>query len=198
VRKNLEVTVRGRRLVCENSRWKVYFEHLEDAAGAEVPDYMVVETHAGGGRPVPTTGVCVLPRVGDAFGLLTVYRRAACGTVWEAPRGFIDPRESPREAALRELTEETGLRCDPADLVPLGTFMPEAGMLAARVALFVANDCRAAADAESDELGLGELTLIPEARLRRMLAASEIQDAATQLAYLRYCEFHPGRPDGDR
>lgn len=30
-------------------------------------------------------------------------------TYWEFPKGLIDPHESPREAALREVREETGL-----------------------------------------------------------------------------------------
>jgi 8-oxo-dGTP pyrophosphatase MutT (NUDIX family) len=39
------------------------------------------------------------------------------GTYWFTPGGGLDPGESPREGAVRELFEETGLRCDAADLV---------------------------------------------------------------------------------
>ena len=38
------------------------------------------------------------------------------GTWWFTPGGGLDPGESLREGAARELFEETGLRCDPSDL----------------------------------------------------------------------------------
>ena len=36
---------------------------------------------------------------------------------WELPGGMIDPGESPRQAAVRELAEESGQRADSLDLV---------------------------------------------------------------------------------
>ena len=39
---------------------------------------------------------------------------------WDIPKGLAEPGETPAEAALRELKEETGLDVAAADLVPLG------------------------------------------------------------------------------
>ncbi|WBU64560.1 RNA pyrophosphohydrolase [Paracoccus aerodenitrificans] len=39
------------------------------------------------------------------------------GHAWQMPQGGIDKGESPREAALRELTEETGLPADAVEIV---------------------------------------------------------------------------------
>jgi 8-oxo-dGTP pyrophosphatase MutT (NUDIX family) len=39
---------------------------------------------------------------------------------WDIPKGVGDPGESPRDAALRETDEETGLRLDPGALLDLG------------------------------------------------------------------------------
>lgn len=44
----------------------------------------------------------------------------ASGVLWEVPAGLVEPGESPRDAAARELHEELGFAVDPADLVPLG------------------------------------------------------------------------------
>lgn len=47
-------------------------------------------------------------------------RDGASFTIWELPGGLIKPSETPRDAAARELFEETGARVDPAALEPLG------------------------------------------------------------------------------
>ncbi len=39
---------------------------------------------------------------------------------WDIPKGLPDPGETPREAAVRETLEETGLRLDPEGLLDLG------------------------------------------------------------------------------
>ena len=45
---------------------------------------------------------------------------AGGATHWDIPKGGAEPGESPREAALRETTEETGLRLAPDELLDLG------------------------------------------------------------------------------
>jgi 8-oxo-dGTP pyrophosphatase MutT (NUDIX family) len=44
-------------------------------------------------------------------------------THWDVPKGAADPGESPREAALRELVEETGIVLPAARLKDLGRFV---------------------------------------------------------------------------
>jgi len=68
---------------------------------------------ARGGKPYrPCVGIMLLNRDGRVF----VGNRADVdGDHWQMPQGGIDPGESPRDAALRELAEETGT--DKAEII---------------------------------------------------------------------------------
>ncbi len=57
----------------------------------------------------PCVGLMLLNGDGDVF---AGQRIDNPGNAWQMPQGGIDEGESPREAALRELTEETGLPSD--------------------------------------------------------------------------------------
>lgn len=60
---------------------------------------MVALTHAG---------AVALRRVGDGLEVLLIRPRSGAQE-WLLPKGHIDPGESPEEAAVRELREETGV-----------------------------------------------------------------------------------------
>jgi ADP-ribose pyrophosphatase len=179
------IVANDRRLAAENSKWKVYLEAIADHRGNAVPDYMVIEGHHP--RPDRITGVAVLPITDSGLVLVRCYRHALRTTLWEVPRGFIDAGETPAAAALRELGEETGLRCAPHDLVALGCYAPEPSTLAARGALFVALRCEGIATPGGDEIGLEDIAVIDRARMAALIAAGEIEDAGTLIAYYRYC-----------
>lgn len=54
--------------------------------------------------PVEAAGGVVYKRVGGSLQVLMIFRR----DVWDLPKGKIDRGESRREAAIREVAEETG------------------------------------------------------------------------------------------
>jgi 8-oxo-dGTP pyrophosphatase MutT (NUDIX family) len=187
------VEVKKRRVATANSKWQVYFDHVADSRGNEVLDYLVLEAHTQ--RPDATTGICILPIVDGKFVLLNCYRHALGVRRWEAPRGFIEADENPLTAALRELTEETGLNCKSADMVALGCYAPEPSTLAARGALFAATNCRGTLRLAADEIGLLDLRAFEPDEMARMAAEGEIEDAGTLIAYFRFStRIGQGRP----
>jgi len=177
--------LKARRLAAANSKWQVYFDHVTDIRGNEVRDYLVIESpHRRADR---ITGVGVLPIVDGQCGLISCYRHAIGSQLWEMPRGFIDAGESPNEAALRELTEETGLTCRSSDLMPLGYYAPEPNTMAARGALFVARHCQGKVRSSQDEIGLGTFQLFGARQMSELVANGSIEDSGTLVAYYRYC-----------
>jgi len=181
----------SRRIACTNRVWNVYFTHVKDGP-VEVPDYLVMEPKTRTAGDV--TGVAVLPVVEGRIGLLTIERIALDAPVIESPKGFVDPGEQASAAALRELTEETGLVCAAADLVDLGSMTPEASTLAARVRMFVALRCHPRGTALNDEVGLAAFDFVPVDRVRSMMADSEIEDAATLIALYRLFAIADANP----
>ncbi|KND58248.1 NTP pyrophosphohydrolase including oxidative damage repair enzyme [Candidatus Paraburkholderia schumanniana] len=69
------------------------------------------------GRTI-SCGVVVLNAQGDVL-----LCHATETTHWDVPKGAADPGESPREAALRELVEETGIVLSAGRLKDLGRFV---------------------------------------------------------------------------
>ena len=61
------------------------------------------------GGPVRAAGGIVWRRAGGGREVLLVYRRSHDD--WSFPKGKVEPGESEEVCALREVEEETGLRC---------------------------------------------------------------------------------------
>lgn len=177
-----QVDIRSRRLVCENQKFHVYFDHVVDRAGHEVPDYLVVSPKQQSQDLV--TGVAILPIMQGYVGMVRIYRPPLRSYSWEIPHGFVEAEEHDQQAsAIRELMEETGLKV--SNVESLGYITPDAGIIAGRVHLFLADQCEQTGT-QISELGLREFDFFAIEEFERMVENSIVQDAFTLAAWCRY------------
>lgn len=118
----------------------------------------------------------------------------ASGGLWELPAGLVEPGESPRAAAARELDEELGFHVEEEALVPLGEWtVPAPGFVGEMHWFFhVEVDPSARKEPGGDGSPLEDGALVVAAPLAKLLDAcrsGEIRDAKTELALRRLAEM---------
>jgi len=177
------LTLLARKEVFRNAVFTVYADHVRDAAGNEVRDYLTVAPHHRTADGI--TGIALLPVLDGRFGLIRVYRHSTGAPGWEVPRGFIDESETPVAAAQRELAEEAGLVAG-SPLRDLGILSPEPGVLAARVRLFAAENCARSGAVAGDEMGHGELKFFTRQEVAGLIDRGEVADPCSLVCFYRY------------
>ncbi|MBQ9785318.1 MAG: NUDIX hydrolase [Clostridia bacterium] len=132
--------------------------------------------------------VAVLPLT-DAGEVVCVrqYRYAVGEVLLEIPAGKLDyAGEDRREAALRELREETGARCE--TLTHLGMYLGSPALIDEKIDLYLAEGLTfGECDLDDDEFL--DVVKIPLADLVDMAIRGEIPDGKTQLAVLKVWEL---------
>ena len=122
---------------------------------------------------------CVLAVTGDGdLVLIRQFRAGPNRVLHDLPVGFVDDGESPLDAAVRELAEETGYRADPSSVRKVAELHPQGYSTEVRH-VFVARDV-VAGDADLQEGEDIEVVLVDAQRLRALIAAGEltVTDAA--------------------
>lgn len=173
-------------LVCENTRYQVYFDHLQDGRGFQVENYLVVRPK---GRATDgANGVAVLPvlETGEIV-LVKAYRHPVSCWIWEAVRGFCENGETSFDAARREMREEAGLEAPPECFFDLGIVANAPGVLSSRSRLFIATKCRLIVKPQG-ELGLAGPETFTLGALVQMMKDGELLDCVTQMLVLRYLQ----------
>ncbi|MGI9667946.1 MAG: NUDIX domain-containing protein [Acidimicrobiia bacterium] len=121
----------------------------------------------------------VVPLIDDDVLLVRQYRAVADESMLEIPAGKLDdPAENPRDAAHRELEEETGWVAN--DLMHLSTIWTAVGFSDEQIAIYLASHLtrgvKAPAGAEEEE---AEIVRMPFLEAKRMVLDGEISDAKT-------------------
>ncbi len=183
------VLLHSRELVCENTVFSVFLDHVSSPGGHDVARYLSVLPKQEDDEGV--TGVGVLPVKDRRLGLIHVFRHPLARWSWEIPKGFVDPGETPTQAALRELKEEMGSAVQAALLKPLGTVTPEPGVIKSRIRLYSVDVGGADAPpaAVAADLGHGEIRFFDRQEIIDLISAGEMEDACTlSVLWLHFLE----------
>jgi ADP-ribose pyrophosphatase len=125
----------------------------------------------------PSNAVAVLPFEEERCKLIRQYRYAIDDYILEAPAGALEPGEDPREAAARELIEETGFTAQVIE--PRGFIITTPGYTDEKIFLYEARDLSPSREYEKDEDEIIEVVDVPLRDLRQMIRDGTIVDAKT-------------------
>ena len=131
--------------------------------------------------------VVVLPVLADnRILMIQQYRYAAKQYLWELVAGRMDPGESVKRAAARELREETGYRAKKLSVF-LDVF-PTPGFLEERMFVLLAEGLTAGeAQPEDDEKIISRAFTLAE--LKQMMKTGKLRDAKSIAGILYYTTF---------
>lgn len=132
--------------------------------------------------------VCVVPLTDkDEVICVKQFRYAHHRMFLEIPAGKLDyAGEDRKEAALRELREETGAICE--KLTHLGDLVPSPAILTEVISMYLAEGLTFT-ETEFDDGEFIEIVKIPLSELVEMIMRGEIADAKTQTAILKVWNF---------
>jgi thioredoxin type arsenate reductase len=117
----------------------------------------------------------------DRIVLVRQYRHGTDRVSLEIPGGIVDAGESPADAAVRELREETGYAGSPPS--HLGTVEPNPAILSNRCHTYVIRDCRPAGEQRLDPGEDIEVTTLPRSEVAAAVADGRIAHALVICAF---------------
>ena len=140
----------------------------------------------------PVGGCLVIAEDRGQFLLVEQYRHPIQASSIEFPKGGITLGEPAKDAAERELLEETGLRTDP--LTHIGTVQELIGAANYPIHIFATSNTWNGRGATRDETEFDlSARWVTEGELRMMIRKNWIQDSATLAAWSLYQEFRQQR-----
>jgi ADP-ribose pyrophosphatase len=118
--------------------------------------------------------------------LVRQYRLPAADFLWELPAGRLDPGEEPRDAAIRELKEETGYEA--SEWTELASYFPSPGFLQEKMTVFLARHLTEGAQNTMDDERI-ETRWFERDELDRMIGNREIRDGKTICGFLLWQRY---------
>jgi ADP-ribose pyrophosphatase len=185
-KKSTKSVTRARRSIGKIIRSKVVYkgsvfgvrrDEVQEPAGLRTTREVIMHSGSVVVMPIQADGRVVLIRQ---------YRHAARQFLWELVAGRVDPGESVRQAAARELIEETGYRAKRMRVF-LDLF-PSPGFLEERMYILSAEKLTPGqAEPEEDEKIVAKA--FTRSELERMIRRRVLRDAKTIAGLLYYFKF---------
>lgn len=127
--------------------------------------------------------VAILAEADGKFVLIRQYRHSVKEYILEIPGGSIERNEDPKEAAKRELLEETGYEA--CSIISFGSFYPTVGSSYERCHLYYAK-CKKREKQHLDPLEYLEVELTSSADLEKMINEGTFLHSMGLVAWLKY------------
>lgn len=123
--------------------------------------------------------------------LVRQYRLPAKDYMWELPAGRLDPGETVREAAERELREETGFAAK--RWTELVTFYASPGYVDETMTIYLAEDLTEG-ESEPMEDERIEVKWFTAEEIDALIGAGQLRDAKTMIGYFLWKRLRAGNP----
>jgi len=167
--------------ITKNRIFTVTWDHAVDPDGFEIERAIVQHRGSAVMMPVDEKNRILLVRQ---------YRLPARQFLWELPAGTVDPGEKPLQTARRELAEETGYRAK--KWTKLAEFYPSPGFLSEKMTIYLATGLTAGEPKPMDDERIAT-RWFKAAELDEMIRSGKIQDAKTNVGFLRWKRYFAGK-----
>jgi len=141
--------------------------HVTDAVVLQAPDWVNIIA-------LTATAACVMIRQ---------FRFGSAQVVLEIPGGMVDPGESPLDAAMRELAEETGYQAE--RWTPLGSISPNPAFQSNRLHMYLAEGAALVGEQQQDPSEDISVELVTLDSVDALLAQGAVDHALVEVAFQR-------------
>lgn len=177
----------SKKLISSNSRFKIYFDSLK-IKNKLINNFLMI-------RPIikkkdKVVGICVIPEVKKKFGIMQVWRHQFNQHIWQAPTGFAEKNEKLETTAIKELLEETGLKCEKKNLKYLGKIIPDAGLIEGKIIMYLALKCKKITHKIVPEIGANKIHFFKRLQIYKMLNSNQIISASSHVALSKAIKFN--------
>ena len=159
----------------ELGRFKIILDKVEECGNIYPYSYIKMKKSVG-----------VLPICDNNVLLIRQYRHAVCEYEYEIPGGGLDTDEDPKDAAERELFEETGFVADSINF--LGSYYPSPGSSNEETFLYVAFG-HVKSQPVKEPLEYIESEFVKISQMDELIAKGKIKHGMGLVAWLHYKEW---------